>query len=118
MMSLLSNPRYFFTEHPFLAAAVLVGAASVVGNAVFNCSTCGWDPHNAPWYEALLVAGVPFIVTPVGVIAAAVGVVVQRSKRALLSASVALLGLALPWFYWLGRLLVARWWPSLDVGVW
>jgi hypothetical protein len=84
-----------------VAYAFAVGAVSLLGNMVWNCSTCGWDLDGVPWYQALLVAGVPFILAPVVAVAFAVRALALRTRRATTEFLLASLGLALPWAYFL-----------------
>ena len=84
-----------------VAFAFAVGAVSLLGNMVWNCSTCGWDLDGVPWYQALLVAGVPFILAPVVAVAFAVRALALRTRRATTEFLLASLGLALPWAYFL-----------------
>jgi len=94
-----ADGRPFFRSR-MLWAALLAGVASVLGNAAFNCPTCGWDPDGARWYETLLVAGVPLILTPIGVLIVLLRVVLRWNGSALLEGAGATAALALPWVYW------------------
>jgi hypothetical protein len=90
---------------PLVVVGVLIGAASLFANVVWNCNGCGWDPHTVPWYQALLVAGVPFVIAPLGVLSLLGRAVWLRSRSALLEFGGASVGLALPWLYYLVILL-------------
>ncbi len=87
--------------HPFVVLGVGAGAASLLGNLVWNCGSCGWDFDRVPWYQAVLVVAVPFILAPVGVFVLAVRAVWLRRRSALLECLLASAGLALPWCYYL-----------------
>ena len=86
---------------PLLIAAVGLGAASLIANIVWNCNSCGWDLDGVPWYQGVLVAAVPFVITPFGVLGLAVRAAFLRSRGATLEAAVGSAGLALPWLYFL-----------------
>jgi hypothetical protein len=79
----------------------VVGAASLLANIIWNCNTCGWDLDGVPWYEALLVAGVPFVLAPLGIILVGVRALILRSRTAVIEWGATSLGLALPWCYFL-----------------
>ena len=82
-----------------VAFAAAVGSASLLGNMVWNCSTCGWDLDGVPWYQALLVVGVPFILAPIGACVLGVRALLLRTRPATVEFVLASLGLALPWAY-------------------
>jgi hypothetical protein len=84
---------------PLAVAGIVVGAASLLSNIVWNCHNCGWDLDRVPWYQAVLVAAVPFGVSPLGIIAMGVRAGIVRSRRARIQFAVVTLGLALPWLY-------------------
>jgi hypothetical protein len=95
-------------QHPLVAASIALGAASLVGNVVWNCYTCGWDLDRVPWYQALLVVGVPFILTPLGVLAVSLRAVLLRSRAALIECAWASAGLALPWLFFIVAYILER----------
>ena len=76
------------------------GAASLIANVAWNCNGCGWDPHTVPWYQALLVAGVPFVIAPLAVLSLLVRAIWLRSRSAFAEFGGASMGLALPWVYY------------------
>jgi hypothetical protein len=84
----------------FGIAGVLIGFASLIGNRAWNCPTCGWDLDGVPWYQAFLVAGVPFVIAPAGIIALAIRAYVLRGTRAAVASVVGAMGLALSWLHW------------------
>jgi hypothetical protein len=86
---------------PLAIAGTVVGGASLVGNIVWNCNTCGWDLDGVPWYEAFLVAGVPFVVAPLGIVLVGVRALLLRTRSASIEFGATTLGLALPWLYFL-----------------
>jgi hypothetical protein len=86
---------------PVVGLAVLVGVASLIANVVWNCNSCGWDLDGVPWYQAVLVAAVPYIVTPLGIVALAIRAIWLRDQRALSEFGKGAAGLALPWLYFL-----------------
>jgi hypothetical protein len=84
---------------PLVVAAAAIGAASLLANIVWNCNSCGWDLDGVPWYEALLVAAVPFVVSPIGVVILAIRAAFVRNRSTLLDFAGGSAGLALPWLY-------------------
>jgi hypothetical protein len=84
---------------PLVVVAAAVGAASLFANVVWNCNSCGWDLDAVPWYQALLVAAVPFVVSPIGVVILAIRAAIVRSRSTLLDLAGGSAGLALPWLY-------------------
>jgi hypothetical protein len=86
---------------PIIIIAALVGVASVMANIEWNCHSCGWDPHTVPWYQALLVVGVPFMFAPLGILALGARAVWLRTRPATIECAGASAGLALPWVYFL-----------------
>ena len=86
---------------PVAGLAVLIGVVSLIANVVWNCNSCGWELDGVPWYQAILVAGVPFIVTPLGIVALAIRAIWLRNQAALPEFGGAAVGLALPWLYFL-----------------
>jgi hypothetical protein len=86
---------------PLGTAGIVLGVASVVGNMVYNCWACGWDPHDAPWYEALLVAGVPLLAAPILTLVGLTWALVARTWRVIIDVLLMTLGMALPWVYWM-----------------
>ena len=84
----------------FGIASVLIGIASLLGNRVWNCPTCGWDLDGVPWYQAVLVAAVPFAIAPAGIIALGIRAYVVRGKRAAVESVIGAMGLALSWLHW------------------
>jgi hypothetical protein len=86
---------------PFAVTGVAIGLASLLGNMVWNCSTCGWDLDGVPWYQALLVAAVPFIIAPLGATLVGLRALVLRTRNSAIEFLLATLGLALPWAYFL-----------------
>jgi hypothetical protein len=84
-----------------VATACAIGVASLLGNVVWNCSTCGWDLDGVPWHQALLVAGVPFVLAPLAIFALGVRALILRTRVATIEFALASLGIALPWAYFL-----------------
>ena len=100
------NPESVVDSPPFPLfgiAGVLLGIASFIGNRVWNCSTCGWDLDGVPWYQAVLVAAVPFAIAPAGIMALAIRAYVVRGKRAAVESLVGAMGLAVSWIHWFAR---------------
>ena len=89
---------------PLAVTGVAIGVASLIGNVVWNCSTCGWDLDGVPWYQALLVVGVPFIIAPLGVTLMGLRALVLRTRSSVIEFLLATVGLALPWAYFLAAL--------------
>jgi len=86
---------------PLAATGGAIGLASLLGNVVWNCSTCGWDLDGVPWYQVLLVVAVPFIIAPLGAILMGLRALVLRTRSSAIEFLLATLGLALPWAYFL-----------------
>jgi hypothetical protein len=84
---------------PLPIAGAVLGAASVLANAVWNCNTCGWDFDHVPWYQALLVVGVPFLIAPLTTTLVGVRTLLLRTRAAAIVWGATTLGLALPWIY-------------------
>jgi hypothetical protein len=97
-----ARPRQSPLGHPLVLACSIIGLASLVGNGVWNCRTCGWDLDGVPWYQAVLVAGIPVLVAPAGVLLVLVRLLFLRTRKALVESVIAILGLSLPWLYLLG----------------
>jgi hypothetical protein len=86
--------------HPLVVGAAGVGGASLIANIVWNCNSCGWDLDRVPWYQALLVAAVPFVISPLGMLGLAIRAAFLRSRPALLALAGGSAGLALPWLFY------------------
>jgi hypothetical protein len=80
-------------------AGLLLGIASLVGNVVWNCSTCGWDLDGVPLHQAVLIAAVPYAIGPGGVLAIGLWAALARTKAAYWTLAMWTTGLALPWLY-------------------
>jgi hypothetical protein len=76
-----ANPVRASFRSPVVLVCFLMGIASLAGNLVWNCPTCGWDLDGVPWYEAILVAGVPVLVVPVAVLLLSVRALLLRTRR-------------------------------------
>jgi hypothetical protein len=85
---------------PLVVVAFAVGGASLIANIVWNCSSCGWDLDRVPWYQALLVAAVPFVISPLGMLGLAIRSAFLRSRPALLELAGGSAGLVLPWLFY------------------
>jgi hypothetical protein len=93
---------------PLVVLAAAIGAASLCANIVWNCNSCGWDLDGVPWYQALLVAAVPFVISPIGVASLAIRAAIVRSRSALLDFAGGSAGLALPWLYFVVNYVLLR----------
>jgi hypothetical protein len=100
---------------PLPVAGAVLGVASVLANAVWNCNTCGWDFDGVPWYQALLVVGVPFLIAPLGTTLLGLRTLLLRNRGAAIVWGATTVGLALPWIYFLVRYFVDR---SENGGQW
>jgi hypothetical protein len=92
LISTEARPRQSPLGHPLVLACSSIGLASLVGNGVWNCRTCGWDPDGVPWYQAVLVAGIPVLVAPAGVLLVLLRLLFLRTGRALVESVIAILG--------------------------
>ena len=87
----------------FAVVALVLGVASVLANVAWNCGTCGWDLDRVPWYQAFLIAVVPLVLSPIGVLIAAGRLLAFRTRKALIESFLATIGFSLPWLWWITR---------------
>jgi hypothetical protein len=78
-----------------------IGAAGLAAGRVWNCRVCGWDPDGSPWYQAVLIVVVPFLVSPVGILLFGLRAALQRTRGSLLDVLAVASGLVLPWIHFL-----------------